>query len=1078
MIAVRREPTGVSRVKDRRLSRSNVRRRRSQPIFDLASLERRVFMAVTPSSVLTKGMREVLLSKWNGSNKAELSTLLKQGKLSTFDSRLLSYMRNRDEAQSLAKFYFKASDADDIGTYVKDNIGTGQSVNHANNVLANRFPQQDSATVYDVQLGSGDIDFKNEPSGIDNPEFMHSLNRHTFWLELANAYRYTGDDKYVTEITEQLASWSKQYPAVSNPDSVSSSAWGWQLLDTSVRTEMWVWTYYEALTSSKWDGAANTLFLYKMAEHGEHLSKATPSPLTSNRTISHAKGLIYTGEMFPEFSKAGDWADEGRDLLFAAMDANFYSDGVQFEQSPGYANDVIEDVLDIRQLDKKNGVSWPSEQISLLGKTIDSYWETLNPDGTTPAIGDTLRTRAPGVFFKGNLVLDTTKYPMPKPSNRSPWLFGVSTVSPFSGNSNNPALGDRGRTAALTASGNYVMRSGDDADARQVIFDAGPKGGDSHGHNDYLNFELFGYDRPLISDPGPYKYDSGNADRQYVISTKAHNTLNSDGANTGSLEGENNPGLIVSQWATDNSTYAQVTATHRAYANQAGSPVLTRSMWYDLNGTIVIVDWAEATASHKFQQSFNLQTEGDTNNVTTDTDTFMARTRYPDGGNVKIQGLTRPGQTATKGGLTFVTNLASGDYKDDAYRFTVQQTGTFVCFVTLITAYEGTSAPDTTATLLNTPKAGQPVQVQVNINGSAKTLTFTPPALTRLNSLATNKGDHNDIVYDSKGRLHMVYVDRDDKGVKYAVRETDGKWTIPQTIAKASGPKAKKGYGNYAYPSLAVDKNGNPAVAFYEGKRQELRFAQLVSGAWQMETVAHKDNVGEYPSLAFSRNNGAVMSYYDRTNGDLKLAMDSSNGWQSVTIDSKGDVGRNTDLTLDPNRSTSSKWAISYVDASNGRVKYAIQGKFGGGTQVGEYTNYTADDLNKTPKDTSIAFYDSGSKDTKRWKPIISYYSSDAQDLRVAKNTDGGSSWTKSTVASKNDVGQFSQIFVDAKNKPTVYYYDKTAGKLLKSVLDGTKWSQSTIATGGRNVRIARNSSGRVSYTLLDDKDQNMDVIV
>src|SRR5207253_1553390 len=116
----------------------------------------------------------------------------------------------------------------------------------------------------------------------------------------------------------------------------------------------------------------------------------------------------------------------------------------------------------------------------------------------------------------------------------------------------------------------------------------------------------------------------------------------------------------------------------------AGRPVVTRSMWYDLDGTILIVDWGEGTESHNYQQSFNLQTEGDTNNVTVDSANLTARTRYPSGGNVKIQGLSRPGQTAAKGALTFVTNTSTGDYKDDAYRFTVSQTGSFVCFVTLI----------------------------------------------------------------------------------------------------------------------------------------------------------------------------------------------------------------------------------------------------------------------------------------------------------------------------------------------------------------------------------------------------------
>ena len=114
------------------------------------------------------------------------------------------------------------------------------------------------------------------------------------------------------------------------------------------------------------------------------------------------------------------------------------------------------------------------------------------------------------------------------------------------------------------------------------------------------------------------------------------------------LEGADNPSILVSQWDTSANS-AQITATHWGYEYLTGQPVLTRSMWYDLNGTILIADWGDSTTSHTFQQSFNLQTEGDTNNVSVDAANFTARTRYSSGENVMIQGLSPPGQTSAKG---------------------------------------------------------------------------------------------------------------------------------------------------------------------------------------------------------------------------------------------------------------------------------------------------------------------------------------------------------------------------------------------------------------------------------------------
>ena len=117
-----------------------------------------------------------------------------------------------------------------------------------------------------------------------------------------------------------------------------------------------------------------------------------------------------------------------------------------------------------------------------------------------------------------------------------------TTPSDYIGAPITPALPNRGNTYSMPHSGYYVMRSGSDANARQVIFDAGPTGG-SHGHFDLLNFELFGYGTPLISDPGLYTYDTC-ARRNWAISTPAHNTHQRRRPQShAALEGVGNPGI-------------------------------------------------------------------------------------------------------------------------------------------------------------------------------------------------------------------------------------------------------------------------------------------------------------------------------------------------------------------------------------------------------------------------------------------------------------------------------------------------------------------------------------------------------
>src|SRR6185295_26595 len=85
----------------------------------------------------------------------------------------------------------------------------------------------------------------------------------------------------------------------------------------------------------------------------------------------------------------------------------------------------------------------------------------------------------------------------------------------------------------------------------------------------------------------------------------------------------------------------QITGSHRAYQGLLGAPVVTRSIWYDGTGAMLVVDWGEAVTNHTFTQSFLMPGTTTTANLGAGT----VRTQNA-GGNVKIQTLLQPGQTA------------------------------------------------------------------------------------------------------------------------------------------------------------------------------------------------------------------------------------------------------------------------------------------------------------------------------------------------------------------------------------------------------------------------------------------------
>jgi hypothetical protein len=653
--------------------------------------------------------------------------------------------------------------------------------------------------------------------------------------------------------------------------------------------------------------------------------------------------------------------------------------------------------------------------------------------------------------------------PFAKPRSRDVWLLGADAVTPYLRVPASPVggLGDRGTGFAMPDSGNFVLRSHtSDVNATQFSFDAGPKGG-IHGHYDPLGFELFSGGRPLIIDPGPYQYDN-STDRNYAISTRAHNTINVNGLNTGQLEDPDGTGTSRSLSLGASHTFGStsfLTGWHMGYHHIAGAPTVARSVWYDHGnpgaggGTFVLVDWVEASRSLTFQQSFNLPATVDAATTGVQTDSSF-RTRYAGGAhNVRVQAIN--GGSVVRGGVTFVTDVDDTDLKSDAYRFTVSQTGTFVVFVTLIQVYAGTSAPSVTATRIGSaPTPGGNVQVRLARNGTFdRDITFTPPAFERVIGNGMD-GIVTDIAYDSSGNLHTVFQSRLGGSLKYAVRDAStSAWSLVQTIDADTNALG-------SFLDLEIDGAGRPGVAYFDAHNGDLRYAQLniETNQWEKQIVDSKQSVGLYPSLTFTGSNAAIISYYHRTRGDLRIATQQPTSWTIETFASTGDQGRFSEIKRDPNRpDLNARYQIVWSNTSTARVHYAYLD----GTWKHEIVN---DPIVDGAAYLSLAFYDTGSGVTGqagasnwRYMPAISYFeSSPDTSLKYAKRDKQGL-WSIQRVdgAGTAHRGLYSQLRFNASNREDIFYFDRKSTDIRRATRQSNgSWLYSVVASGGRAMRI------------------------
>ena len=178
-----------------------------------------------------------------------------------------------------------------------------------------------------------------------------------------------------------------------------------------------------------------------------------------------------------------------------------------------------------------------------------------------------------------------------------------------------------------------------------------------------------------------------------------------------------------------------------------------------------------------------------------------------------------------------------------------------------------------------------------------------------------------------------------------------------------------------------------------------------------------------------------------------------------TSIDVTNDVGEDTSIKVVADRAADGvDIYISYYDLGNGYLKLA-KSTDGGTTWTRKIVD-NGGGTNDVGSFSSITVNQGASASLD--KIYISYYDATAGDLKLAYSADGGSTWTKAAVDSANNVGQYTSIALDSGGLICISYYDVTNGALLfiKSTdTAGTTWGGVQIVDTATSADVGRYSS-------------------
>ena len=307
-----------------------------------------------------------------------------------------------------------------------------------------------------------------------------------YGLDLAWAFRETGDRRFLDVWERLVRSWIRQVPIAIDPPDVIGR-----------RIQNWIYAWNGFAASDRFDGLSDgtdDAILESLAAHVEYLREHLTRE-RNHRTLE-LYALFVAALALPVLDPRGDLLTFAVEELHRNILQDVLPDGVHRERSTHYHHVVLRSFVGARENARRVGLEFRAEFDERLARACDFSRHVHRPDGTIPALSDSDGGSYLELLALAGRCLD-----------RPDWT--------------EPARGH----ASFPTGGYFVQRSA----ARFLVFDCGPLGDGGHGHYDALSIEVAS-DRPLVVDPGRFTYcDDPPHWRRWFKSTAAHNTVTVDG---------------------------------------------------------------------------------------------------------------------------------------------------------------------------------------------------------------------------------------------------------------------------------------------------------------------------------------------------------------------------------------------------------------------------------------------------------------------------------------------------------------------------------------------------------------------
>ena len=499
--------------------------------------------------------------------------------------------------------YLDVKDIEHISNYCIDNFADEvmETIRIANDVSNNTFKFEwkwDMERTFIPYTFTKDIIWDKAPN--NDEEWIFMLNRHRYWITLGQAYVLTKDEKYTKTFIRQLTHWIKNVIPVEGTEKTT-----WRTIEAGIRGENWIKAYSYFYNSEYIDEETTRIFVESLKEHGEYLySNYSDARKLSNWGVLESHGLLVIGLFLNDKELSEKYIQESLRRLEEQIGLQVMEDGMHWEQSPMYLNEVLHCYLDTINICKRNNIEIPNIILEKTKKLAyanlymkkPNHKQICQSDSDDTDLRDML-TKAAYLFEDGVLKFGSYE----EIDFESIWDLGYDSIKKYKGiKVKYPEYVSYG----FEDSGNYYMRSGWSEHDNYMYFHCGTLGS-GHGHADLLHISVFANGEDYLIDPGRYTYIEGNEEREYLKSCKAHNTTIVDDEEFTKLNGSwsyNSVATPIKHPFISKNAYDYLEGSHLGYMSKG---IFTnRSVIYIKPDIWVLVDRFYGEGTHKYNQIF------------------------------------------------------------------------------------------------------------------------------------------------------------------------------------------------------------------------------------------------------------------------------------------------------------------------------------------------------------------------------------------------------------------------------------------------------------------------------------------